>query len=211
MESKALSVLKQVYKDYGESLEEDGHSPITYSEAIDPIINSYHDKESLRNFRWDYSDANGTTKLQQALAFTQGVAVGMNLVQDLIGEERFKTVFKHYEMNYTEFTKAMTDPAIITLFHIIYEDLRSYYVYEALVNGEVKYVGKGKGDRLLHVSSGRSSSKKLNAVVLNGGSVEVRKISENLLEEDALSIERETVRQYFREGVDLYNKKPKDI
>ena len=211
MKNRAVDTLKRVYKDYGECFEEEGYSPETYSEAIYPIIASYPDGEALCNWKWDYSDASSATKLQQALAFTHGVAVGMNLVEDLICKERFKSVFEHHEMDYSEFTESMTAPAITTLFHILFENLRRYYVYEALVDGEVKYVGKGKGDRLLHVSSGRSSSKKLNAVVLSGGSVEVRKIAENLLEGDALELERKTIMQYFKSGVDLYNKRPKSV
>jgi hypothetical protein len=211
MKSKALEIVERVYEDYEECFEDEGHSPTTYSEAIYPIIASYPNGEDLCNRRWDYSDASSATKLQQALAFTQGVAVGMNLVEDLIDEERFKSVFEYHEIDYSELTKIMISPAITTLFHILYEDLRGYYVYEALVDGEIKYVGKGKGNRLLHVSSGRSSSKKLNAAVLSGGSVEVRKVAENLLEGEALELERKTIIQYFKSGVDLYNKRPKSV
>ena len=37
------------------------------------------------------------------------------------------------------------------------KEKRSYYVYQALVDGVVKYVGNGKGNRYKHCNSGMSS------------------------------------------------------
>ena len=49
-----------------------------------------------------------------------------------------------------------------------------YYVYVVFVDGQLKYVGKGKGDRYKHAVSGASSVSELNRDHFSGKYIEVR-------------------------------------
>lgn len=66
-----------------------------------------------------------------------------------------------------------------------------YYVYVARNEaGKVVYVGSGKGNRLLHVTSGISHNKGLNAMFYSGDKVSVEIAEEGLSQQDALSREQ---------------------
>jgi len=43
-----------------------------------------------------------------------------------------------------------------------------YYIYAAYVDGVLRYIGKGSGDRYKHCTSGRSSCVDLNIDLFNG-------------------------------------------
>ena len=68
-----------------------------------------------------------------------------------------------------------------------------YYIYGAYgKNGELLYIGYGKGSRYKHCNTGISSSKALNRYYfLNGENkcIKVEKLFENLLLEDATHLE----------------------
>ena len=65
--------------------------------------------------------------------------------------------------------------------------MNKYYVYIATVNGITRYVGKGKGSRLNHCASGKSSCFELNKAFFEGKVIEVCKVEERLSEREALS------------------------
>ena len=88
-----------------------------------------------------------------------------------------------------------------------YSKMNNYYVYICKHNNVVVYVGKGSRERLTHCTSGRSSSKGLNDLVLSGATVTVEKIAENLTEEMALQLESSYIRALINSGYLLYNKK----
>jgi hypothetical protein len=54
------------------------------------------------------------------------------------------------------------------------------YVYAAVNEGEVVYIGKGKGKRWQHCTSGISSNYHLNRLHFDGANVEVRIVHDNL-------------------------------
>ena len=64
-----------------------------------------------------------------------------------------------------------------------------YYVYVCRVDGEVTYVGKGKGDRWKHCLSGKSHNRKLNEAVILGKDVSVDFVKKGLSESEALTLE----------------------
>jgi hypothetical protein len=78
-----------------------------------------------------------------------------------------------------------------------------YYVYICKVDGIIKYVGMGKGKRLEHCTSGKSSCSELNRDKFEGKVLEVEKVAENLSQSDAQSLEIDLIRKY--DG--LYNKR----
>jgi hypothetical protein len=82
----------------------------------------------------------------------------------------------------------------------------NYYVYVVFVDAEVKYVGKGKGDRYKHPISGSSSCVELNRDFFNGRCIEVRFAGENLTEDKALNMERDLLYSLGYNEVGLYNK-----
>lgn len=93
-----------------------------------------------------------------------------------------------------------------------YRKMNNYYVYVCKHDGVVVYVGKGSKERLLHCTSGKSSSKDLNNLVISGAFVSVEKIAENLTEEMALHLESSYIRAMINSGHALYNKKlPSDV
>lgn len=76
-----------------------------------------------------------------------------------------------------------------------------YYVYHVLHEGEIVYVGKGKGNRYLHATSGASHSKGLNELwmkhTLLGESKPIVSIVEYFTrEEDSLHREAEDICNY---------------
>ena len=64
------------------------------------------------------------------------------------------------------------------------------YVYGCFVDDELKYVGKGKGNRYTHCTSGTSTCVELNRDFFAGRNMKVKKLKENLTDEDAKDIEK---------------------
>lgn len=84
--------------------------------------------------------------------------------------------------------------------------IKKYYVYECYVDGILRYVGMGKGNRLYHCTSGKSSCSPLNKDFHEGKNIEAIKVAEKLFKADAQQLEWELINS--KEG--LYNIK-KDI
>lgn len=80
-----------------------------------------------------------------------------------------------------------------------------YYVYQAFVDGELKYIGKGKGKRIDHCLSGASSCVELNRDFHLGKNIEVVKYKEKLQESEADYIEMSLINEYKDKGI--YNKR----
>jgi len=81
--------------------------------------------------------------------------------------------------------------------------MQNYYVYIAYIKGVPKYVGKGRGQRYLHCSSGKSSCYKLNRDYFSGEKITVEFAHLNLDEQSALQAEAETIGKLGLEN--LYN------
>lgn len=83
---------------------------------------------------------------------------------------------------------------------------KEYYVYACLVKGVLVYVGKGKGNRYLHCTSGTSSCLELNRDLFRYGvhNFKVLKVVDDLSEEDALAMEKAVLMWDRDDG--LYNK-----
>lgn len=68
-----------------------------------------------------------------------------------------------------------------------------FYVYLASIDGDVKYVGKGKDTRFQHVNSGISSCYMANKAHFEGKFIDVDFYKFFELEEDALLFEKEVI------------------
>jgi hypothetical protein len=68
-----------------------------------------------------------------------------------------------------------------------------YYVYGAYVDGVLKYVGKGTGNRYRHCMSGKSSCAELNRDFFGGKHITVELLHQNLAEYRALILERDMI------------------
>lgn len=68
-----------------------------------------------------------------------------------------------------------------------------YYVYVCKVDGEVAYIGKGKGDRWKHCLSGKSHNRKLNEAVILGKNVSVDFVKRGMSESEALTLEKSLI------------------
>lgn len=81
-----------------------------------------------------------------------------------------------------------------------------YYVYAVFVDNALKYIGKGKGDRYLHTTSGCSHVYGLNESYFKGKLIEVGIIKENLEEREALELETGLIWGFGgAEDIALYN------
>lgn len=78
-----------------------------------------------------------------------------------------------------------------------------YYVYACKVDGELKYIGKGKGSRYKHCNSGASSVAELNRDFHAGKEVTVEFVKKNLSDNEALALESSLIEEHFET---LYNK-----
>lgn len=81
--------------------------------------------------------------------------------------------------------------------------VKSYYVYHCFVDGVLKYIGMGKGNRYKHCYSGVSSCSELNKDFHEGREITVTKVCEKLSKTEAQ--EREFYHIAENEG--LYNKR----
>lgn len=79
----------------------------------------------------------------------------------------------------------------------------THYVYECYVDGELKYIGMGKGGRYKHCTSGTSSCSELNRDFHEGRQMEVKIVHKGLTEMKAKEIEASLIRDNFDS---LYNK-----
>ena len=70
-----------------------------------------------------------------------------------------------------------------------------YYVYVCRVDGEVAYVGYGRGGRFKHCTSGTSHNIELNKAVILGKVVTVDKHTEGLPESEARKLEKQLILQ----------------
>lgn len=64
------------------------------------------------------------------------------------------------------------------------------YVYAGEYEGQLVYIGKGKGTRFEHLNSGRSSCYEANRLHFSGGTLNVYKVADNLTDEDACELEQ---------------------
>lgn len=84
-----------------------------------------------------------------------------------------------------------------------------YYVYVVFVNGEPRYVGKGKKDRYKHAVTGASSCPELNRDYFSNKYIEVMFAKKYLTESQALEEERNWIGQmndHYWGHDKLYNK-----
>lgn len=86
---------------------------------------------------------------------------------------------------------------------------KDYYVYLVFVDFELRYVGKGRGDRWKHAIGGASSVPELNRDHFNNRYIEVRKFIERLSEKEALEYEAQVIGStiYITGSDKLYNKR----
>lgn len=67
---------------------------------------------------------------------------------------------------------------------------KDFYVYGCYVDGVLKYVGKGKGIRYTHCTSGASTCTHLNRDFFAGRDMQVKKLKEGMTDEDAKELEK---------------------
>lgn len=84
--------------------------------------------------------------------------------------------------------------------------MQNYYVYLVFVDSELKYIGKGKGDRYLHGISGTSHVFGLNEAYFQGKLMEVGIVKDKMSEKDALWLESSLINVYgSSEHIALFN------
>ena len=71
--------------------------------------------------------------------------------------------------------------------------LRLNYVYHVFVNGDLAYIGKGKGKRYLHPKSGASSCAELNRHYFLGDKIEVVILKDGLSSIEASKLEKDMI------------------
>lgn len=67
--------------------------------------------------------------------------------------------------------------------------MNGHYVYACYVNGVVKYIGMGKGQRFKHCKSGKSSCVELNRDFFNGENMETVIVRDGMTRDEALMVE----------------------
>ncbi len=82
-----------------------------------------------------------------------------------------------------------------------------FYIYTVYVDGVLKYIGKGVGDRYLHPISGLSHVKELNKHFYTGCHIYTCIVEDELTEDDALNIESDYLSFYKSNKAPLYNKR----
>lgn len=82
--------------------------------------------------------------------------------------------------------------------------MNNYYVYVCKVDGQIKYIGMGKGSRFKHCNSGRSSCVELNRDFFSGKHLDTEIVADELSKDGALHHEKFLIDEV---GMDsLYNK-----
>ncbi len=82
---------------------------------------------------------------------------------------------------------------------------KDYYVYEVLVDGVVRYIGMGRGNRYLHAVSGKSSCVELNEDYFDNKIIAISKAITDVTENVAAKEEARLILKY---GLgQLYNKR----
>lgn len=84
------------------------------------------------------------------------------------------------------------------------KEQKVYYVYKTFVDGVLKYIGMGKGLRIKHCDSGKSSCSELNRDFHAGKRVTVEKFKENLTKNEAQWEEHYLIEEFL--GTGIYNK-----
>lgn len=79
------------------------------------------------------------------------------------------------------------------------------YVYIVFVDKQVKYIGKGCGNRYKHPTSGTSSVVELNRDLFTGKNIEVRFLLDNATDFMASLLERDLIGSLITK-YELYNK-----
>lgn len=87
------------------------------------------------------------------------------------------------------------------------KQIKCYYVYVCYVDNEPKYIGMGKGRRLDHCTSGKSSCPELNKDFFEGKSLRVEKVKEKLTNSQARIEESFLIQDYDKQGYSLYNRR----
>lgn len=148
--------------------------------------------DSVSNETWDYSDATDENSLRESLAFCNGILFAISLAKET------NTV-----ADVGDLTKLLVGLLTKSFANMASEE--SYYVYKVTVDGDIKYVGKGCGNRIKHASSGRSSCVALNKDHAKGLNIQSEIIEDGLSETEALALEKEMIECYVMEGYNLYN------
>lgn len=88
-----------------------------------------------------------------------------------------------------------------------------YYVYVCYVNQKPVYVGKGKGSRYKHCTSGKSHNLKLNQALLEYGkeAFETKFIYEYLDEQESLRLERKLIISLLNYRQKIFNNDPQTL
>lgn len=81
-----------------------------------------------------------------------------------------------------------------------------YYVYEHVRGSEVRYVGKGKGNRAWSEKRTNSDHTRWILDCIHGEEAFVQMVGTRLTEEEALELEKKQIRTRLIEGEPLYNK-----
>lgn len=82
-----------------------------------------------------------------------------------------------------------------------------YYVYHCFVDGNLRYIGMGKGDRYKHCNSGKSSCAELNRDFLEDRKIDVQIIAKGLSKDEAVWTEISEINSNKDKGI--YNKHSK--
>lgn len=80
---------------------------------------------------------------------------------------------------------------------IIHDQLpENYYVYRAVFEGDIVYIGMGQGDRYKHLNSGTSHLYSANKAHFDGKCIQVEFIKEGLSKDDAAALEMQEIKEY---------------
>ena len=81
----------------------------------------------------------------------------------------------------------------------------NYYVYKVYVDGELSYIGKGKGNRFKHPNSGISNIYELNKAHFEGKEIVTKVYKSGLCNHEARYLEKDLINKH-KEVCNLFNK-----